>query len=218
MLDITMNEDSSLIPETRKLGISASVPSAPVPHDEPPLSVRSETGSQPREFDARGFGFLVEDASTQGSFCESERISELVGAILGDGNIYDKRPSYVELCGNPNTDWNYFEHVLLPIVKTEIDRKPKLFVRSNGLRFRINSKSFVEWLKEKGLPAGEAKARATMPDFVVADRRLLISCIRGVFDTDGSVYFDKRTTYRRPYPRIDLHMRNSMLLEQLPSY
>ena len=41
-----MDEDNSSIPETHKLGIRASSPPAPVPHDEPPFSVRSETGSQ----------------------------------------------------------------------------------------------------------------------------------------------------------------------------
>jgi hypothetical protein len=41
-----MDEDNSSIPETHKLGISASCPTAPVSHGEPPFSARSETGSQ----------------------------------------------------------------------------------------------------------------------------------------------------------------------------
>jgi hypothetical protein len=231
-----MDEDNSSIPETQKLGIRASPLPAPEPHAEPPFSVRSETESQTDEWRTRDSG-LRERIPTLGStrkhdgatksvsgvverkglepFHESERIAELIGAILGDGNIYDKRPSYIELCGNPSTDLDYFEHVLLPIVRTEIHRNPRLFVRDGGLRFRINSKSFVEWLQEAGVPAGEAKAHGTIPNFIVAQNELLINCIRGVFDTDGSVYFDKRATYRRPYPRIDLHMRNLMLLEQL---
>jgi hypothetical protein len=41
-----MDENNSSIPETHKLGICASCPTAPVPHAEPPFSVRSDTGSQ----------------------------------------------------------------------------------------------------------------------------------------------------------------------------
>jgi very-short-patch-repair endonuclease len=41
--------DDSSIPETHKQGIRASRPPAPVTHDEPPFSVRSETGSQTDE-------------------------------------------------------------------------------------------------------------------------------------------------------------------------
>ena len=152
------------------------------------------------------------------AFQESERMSELVGAILGDGNIYDKRPSYVELCGNPVADAHYFTHVLIPIVSRETGKNPKLFVRDLGLRFRINSKSFVEWLKIKGIPAGEAKGMAKAPEFIVSNRKLMIACVRGVHDTDGSVYFDRRQAYAMPYPRIELHMKNIDLVKQISGF
>lgn len=152
------------------------------------------------------------------SFCECERIAELIGAILGDGNVYDKKPSYVEFCGNPVTDLGYFRDVLLSIVREELNKNPRLFVRSRGLRFRINSKPFVDWLKAKGIPAGQAKGYATIPNFIAFDRKLLTSCVRGLFDTDGSVYFDRRAVYVRPYPRIELHMRNTALLVQVTRF
>jgi intein/homing endonuclease len=145
-------------------------------------------------------------------------MAELIGATLGDGNIYDKRPTYVEYCGNPLTDAYYFEHVLLPIVHSETNKFPKLFVRDLGLRFRIYSKSFVEWLKEKGIPAGEAKGMAKAPEFIRSNRRMMTSCVRGVYDTDGSVYFDMRPAYAAPYPRIELHMKNVDLVRQVSNF
>lgn len=218
MLNITMNEDYSSIRETRKLGISASSEPTPAKNSaEPvfsPTVARSDAGSQSKESDTR-VPHAGHNRNTSESFRESERIAELIGAILGDGNIYDKRPKYVELCGHPSNDSKYFERVLLPIVNSEINRRPKLFIRDGGLRFRINCKCFVEWLKEKGVPAGEAKAMATIPDFIVRNQKLLTCCIRGVFDTDGSIYFDMRAAYARPYPRIDLHMTNYELLKQM---
>jgi intein/homing endonuclease len=145
-------------------------------------------------------------------------MAELIGATLGDGNIYDKGPNYVEYCGNPITDAYYFSHVLLPIVHAETNKFPKLFVRDRGLRFRINSKSFVEWLKEEGVPVGEAKGVAKAPEFISSNRKLMTSCVRGVHDTDGSVYFDMRPIYAAPYPRVELHMKNVDLVSQVSNF
>jgi len=143
---------------------------------------------------------------------------ELIGATLGDGNIYDKRPSYVEFTGNPVSDRYYFNHVLLPIVSSEIGKHPRLFVRDRGLRFRIFSKAFVGWLKENGIPAGHAKGDAKAPEFISSNRRLMKRCVRGVHDTDGSVYFDVRSAYASPYPRIELHMTNIGLVGQVSDF
>jgi hypothetical protein len=140
---------------------------------------------------------------------------EFVGAILGDGNIHGKRPKYVELTGDPRSDLGYFQNVLIPTVIKNLGRNPKLICRSRGLRFRVNHSEFVDWLAEIGISAGKARGKARIPDFIVSDHRLFRRCIRGVYDTDGSVYFDVRPIYRRPYPRVELHMTNFELLEQV---
>lgn len=143
---------------------------------------------------------------------------ELIGATLGDGNIYDKRPYYVEYTGDPVKDRYYFRNVLLPIVIDETGKNPRLFVRDLGLRFRIFCKDFVEWLKSMGIPAGEAKGMAKAPEFVTSNKSLMKRCVRGVHDTDGSVYFDMRPAYKRPYPRIELHMKNIKLVSQVSEF
>ena len=152
------------------------------------------------------------------NFRISEPMVELIGATLGDGNIYDKRPNYVEYTGNPITDEYYFNHVLLPIVNKQTGKYPKLFVRDRGLRFRIYSKPFVDWLKKMGIPAGEAKGVAKAPEFITSNRKLMTRCVRGVYDTDGSVYFDMRPAYVAPYPRVELHMKNVRLVSQVSGF
>ena len=42
--------------------------------------------------------------------------------------------------------------------------------------------------------------------------------MRGVHDTDGSVYFDMRQVYANPYPRIELHMKNIDLVSQVSAF
>ncbi|MDE1853165.1 MAG: hypothetical protein KGI38_05375 [Thaumarchaeota archaeon] len=143
---------------------------------------------------------------------------ELIGATLGDGNIHDKRTNYVEFTGNPISDEYYFKHVLLPIINNRVGKSPRLFVRDRGLRFRIYSKGFVDWLKKIGIPAGEAKGLAEAPEFITSNRKLMTRCVRGVHDTDGSIYFDMRPAYAMPYPRIELHMKNVGLVSQISEF
>jgi intein/homing endonuclease len=150
-------------------------------------------------------------------FKPTEPMVELIGATLGDGNIYDRK-HYVEYTGDPIKDVHYFTHVLLPIINDETGKNPRLFVRDRGLRFRIFSKSFVEWLKKMGIPSGEAKGMAKAPEFIASDMKLMKRCVRGVHDTDGSVYFDMRPAYLRPYPRIELHMKNIDLVNQVSGF
>jgi len=142
---------------------------------------------------------------------------ELIGAIIGDANLRDKKPCYVEFCLNPKEDREYTLNRLIPIVTQELDYSPNLFEREGGLRFRVSSKKFVEWLKSLGIPSGKGKCyKVTIPEAIIANGwESTKACIRGIVDTDGSVYFDLRSSYVSPYPRIELHMESRALLFQL---
>ena len=142
---------------------------------------------------------------------------ELIGSIIGDGNIYDKIPFYVEITGHPKNDLDYFENFLLPAIKNQLNYDAKIKIRDGAIRIRINNKNFVNFLKYIGIPSGKGKfERVKIPQEVIsAPKDQLKACIRGIFDTDGSVYFDKRKAYKKPYIRIELHMANKELLLQI---
>ena len=147
------------------------------------------------------------------------QICELIGSIIGDGNIYDKRPTYVEITGHPINDLSYFENFLMRVVEEELHYTVKIKVRSHGLRIRINNKNFVNFLKELGIPVGKGKfEKVRIPNEILKKSDNYIkSCIRGIFDTDGCVHFDKRKIYKKPYIRIELNMQNKELLLQISS-
>jgi intein/homing endonuclease len=141
--------------------------------------------------------------------------AEFVGTIIGDGNIYDKGPSYVEICGDPKLDFDYMTR-LSKIIERRFSFKNKIVVRHGGLRLRINNKNLVELLKDIGIPAGTKKgSNALIPKIFLSDYKLTTSCIRGIFDTDGCIFYDKRKIYKQPYVRICLHMKNRILLKQI---
>lgn len=140
---------------------------------------------------------------------------ELIGSIIGDGNIYDKKPYYVEITGDSKLDEEYHTRLCNICIK-QLRYSPKIKFRAGAIRTRINKKEFVLWLKELGIPVGAGKFCTVMiPAQILHQQKLLIPCIRGIFDTDGCVSFDFRKTYKKPYVRIVLHMYNPNLLKQI---
>ncbi|MBN2203379.1 MAG: hypothetical protein JW700_04310 [Candidatus Aenigmarchaeota archaeon] len=143
---------------------------------------------------------------------------ELIGSIIGDGNIVENRPWYVEITGHPTEELIYFDNRLKPIIFQELNYNIRLFLHSRGLKFRINNKAFVLWLKNLGIPTGKNKGKNVLiPEEISASWKLSKNCLRGIFDADGSVFFDNRSIYTKPYPRIALHMNNENLLAQISS-
>ena len=89
----------------------------------------------------------------------TNNMCELIGAIIGDGNIYDNKGKFwVEMSGHP-LESDYFSEKLIPIIVNELKYTPRLFLHSGAIRFRICNKKFVLWLKELGIPTGRDKGK-----------------------------------------------------------
>lgn len=141
-------------------------------------------------------------------------MAELIGAIIGDGNIY--KNNYVDITGDKNLDLDYFRHRLLPIVENVIAYTPKIGPASKAVRLRINNRKFTFFLNGLGIKSGKGKSTTVMiPLQIFTNWNLAKACIRGIIDTDGCLSFDKRKVYRTPYPRIILHIKNKNLSLQV---
>ena len=67
-------------------------------------------------------------------------------------------------------------------------------------------------------PKGKKVYSVKIPEEIMNGKKeLLYATVRGIFDTDGCIYFDKRARYRKPYPRITLQIANKALFLQLKS-
>jgi len=127
---------------------------------------------------------------------KDEKLAELVGIILGDGNIHSfkgkKSTSYmVRIAGDSNTDREYLLGYVKPLCDYLFDLDSKIFKHRthNELLVIINSKKVVEFLTSIGMSTGnKIKNQVTIPNWIYKDNRLLRACIRGLVDTDGSVY------------------------------
>tara|TARA_Y100000310_G_scaffold1020_1_gene1447 strand:+ start:38710 stop:39339 length:630 start_codon:yes stop_codon:yes gene_type:complete len=149
----------------------------------------------------------------------SRELAELVGIIIGDGNIYynsQLKKYYFEITGNPALEKNYYEYVS-DLVYEITSKRPTIRINGRGLRLRLYSKSFVEFLiKTLKLPYGKIKGTTIqIPEAVLSQNwDTLKFCIRGITDTDGSLFLAKKT-HKKDYPCIEISTTSKNLAYQL---
>jgi len=143
---------------------------------------------------------------------------ELIGVIIGDGNIYyRKNYKYVlMITGNPKTDNEFFQH-LSDIIFRICGRRPKIKIRCGGLRLTFQSKNLIKFMiDELGFPYGEGKCyKIFIPNKLQSLEWNSLKCIiRGIADTDGSIFtFDKPGSPN--YPSIEITTTSKKLAYQL---
>lgn len=161
------------------------------------------------------------------SFKLNERTAEFVGALIGDGCLskywskYDKRWRTVVLfTGQWDNDIPYYENVIQKINKEELGYKGYIYHRKddNSVRFFIGSKKLVLWLHSMGLPIG-VKDKIVIPNYIRRNLNLAKACIRGIFNTDGSVYrryskaYSKHSKHYKNYAVIQFTMKNKNVIK-----
>lgn len=149
----------------------------------------------------------------------NESLAELTGVVIGDGNLWtDGKYRYrVDINGDPKLDREYF-NFLSTIIQTMFNRKTWLQVRPHELVLRTQSKKVFDFLtKELGLPYGDGKGRKVIiPTKILSSNwKILRCCIRGIADTDGSLFFAKKEGYRDDYPTIEISTTSRGLAEDL---
>ncbi len=145
----------------------------------------------------------------------NENNAELVGAIIGDGYIYKKYNKYrVGFVGHPVTDEKYFEH-LKKLIKKEWNKEAKSVFRERAIRMVINSKEIVNFLiDDLKIPFGKIKSKTVIiPEQIRKDWNLAKHTIRGITDTDGSVFAAKKPGVEK-YPSIEITTISKNLAEQ----
>lgn len=123
---------------------------------------------------------------------KDEKLAELIGIILGDGNIQNKNSIYqVRIAGDSNKDKDYIMNYLKPLCDSLFGIDSKIYKHKtfNELFVHIHSKNVVKFLISVGMQAGnKIKNQVTIPGWVLENDSYLKACIRGLIDTDGSVY------------------------------
>lgn len=147
---------------------------------------------------------------------------ELIGVILGDGYIRHNtkdRVYYLEITGDAKDDQEYFSK-LSKLIESIAKKKPKIWIKKEtkgkSLKLIIYSKEFTEYLiNNLSLNYGNKTFTAKIPENYI-DWKYSKHIIRGIFETDGSIYFSKSKKIKYPsYPRIEITTSSKQLALQI---
>jgi len=126
-----------------------------------------------------------------------ENLAEFIGIILGDGNIgFYKKGSkvgvyQVKIAGDYIKDKEYHLNYIKPLCESLFNLNVGENINpEHGERFLfLSSKELVEFLVNLGLkPGNKIENNISVPSWILKDRNLLKYCLRGLIDTDGSVF------------------------------
>ncbi len=132
---------------------------------------------------------------------DSEELAEFYGAMLGDGNSHrtkyyesrdNKRGVYViRIVGDARFDKKYHLEYLKPIIEKlfNVKVRVRIYTNKNVIFIEAHGTNLVEFLEKKGFPPGnKIKNKLRIPDWIKSNKNYLKVCLRGLYDTDGSVY------------------------------
>lgn len=127
---------------------------------------------------------------------ESEELAEFYGIMLGDGNSTKKRgykigTYQIRIVGDSQKDRDFLINFVKPLIEKLFNTKVFVFKQkgANALYLSVSSKIVVDFLEQKGFnPGNKIKNKLRIPGWIIKNKKYLSACIRGLFDTDGSVY------------------------------
>lgn len=106
------------------------------------------------------------------------------------------------------------------LIKKLFDLEPKIYQRKNtsALDIVVHSRNLVDFCLSLGLKKGnKLKQNLCIPDWIIKNEKLSLACLRGLFDTDGSVFIHKYRFNNREYsyPKIAFTSHSYILVGQV---
>lgn len=141
----------------------------------------------------------------------SKELAEFVGVMLGDGGISCKSQAVITL--HKKDSKNYIG-LVCGMIKSLFSIDPAVYLYKKGSRKNvaniiINSTSFVSFLISKGLKIGnKVKQQVDAPDWIKKNKEFSISCLRGLIDTDGCIYYHRHITNGKKYFNVGINFSN----------
>lgn len=140
----------------------------------------------------------------------TEGISEICGAIIGDGWIQSNE-SGLFITGNITKDKSYYDDHLVPLIRKEL----KINIRARQFPYwricgvSICQPDIIKMFLRLGMLKGKKALGVFIPNIFKKDKKYFIPLLRGIFDTDGSIYFMKDPN---PSRKTNFHIRSRIVI------
>ena len=127
---------------------------------------------------------------------ESEDLAELYGIMLGDGNLtrikgYKLGTYQLRITGDSRNDKEYFLTYLKPLIEKlfNISVRCSYLKNKNVINLVASGRELVNFFESKGFkPGNKITNQLEIPSWIKQNKEFLRVCIKGLYDTDGSVY------------------------------
>lgn len=147
----------------------------------------------------------------------NKKLAEEIGIHIGDGSlgIYPKTGHYRYTVCSGFDDKIYIFNFVKPLIEKLYGITPNNITKKKGksLDLVYHSKDLILWKNKIGLPIGP-KNQIKIPKLILHSP-FILDCIRGIFDTDGTVLFKKRNKDIHYYPVIKLYCKSKPLIKQI---
>ncbi len=147
-----------------------------------------------------------------------EKGAELIGMHVGDGTLYlaNKTTLVWEMRGSIY-EKEYYEYVSKLIEELlQIKLKPK-YRGPNSYGIQTTNKTITGFFIKNGFNPGRKVYTVRIPDYIKnrKDVNVKHGFVRGLFDTDGCIRFDKNRTAHHYYPKIEFSFASENLVRDL---
>src|SRR3989344_8759951 len=139
-----------------------------------------------------------------------EKLAEFVGIMMGDGGV---APYHISITLNSETDARYKNYVVGLIVKL-FKLEPKVYKRKDckAVAIIVQRKEIVDFCFSIGLPKGnKLRQGLEIPRWIQENRNNITAFIRGLFDTDGSVFKHSYVAKGKRYSYVNVSLSNRFL-------
>ncbi len=130
-------------------------------------------------------------------------LAEFIGILFGDGHV-GKYQTSISL--NSETDREYAKYVCL-LIKNNFGIKPGMRKRKNALAvdITISSVLFSQRMVQLGMISGnKIHGDFRIPKWIMKSDLYIKAFIRGLFDTDGSIYIERKVIKKKVYRYIGM--------------
>src|SRR3989338_8105414 len=146
--------------------------------------------------------------------------AELAGMHAGDGILYKTGKNSIvwELRGGLGEQEYYINFVsplLYKLFNVKIQPKHRSGGGNGSFGIQTCNKQITGFLL-RYFPIGEKSSKVCIPEPIInGSNKLRCAFLRGLFDTDGCIRFDKNHTLRHYYPKIEFSSISGKLASQV---
>ena len=146
---------------------------------------------------------------------KNESLAELIGIILGDGGLY-KSTYRVQISFNGIDDIQYVSYVkdlltrlfhVFPKEYWEKNRENANGTEKGMILYYYRKNIFCELISHGIISGNKMKNQISVPNWIKKNKIYKIACLRGLFDTDGSLHlYLKRPCLRLEFSNASLSL------------